>query len=458
MYRAILVALLLSGWVSAASAQKRQLIDEPVDRPTAWTNFWIPSTMFFTARFVADGPQVTLDFRAQLRKTTQPDHPLDQMIDNVTLVEGAIFDSFFAPVVTDSFFFLFGQPTSMFYFHDVPLSELIFQDTFATAANPGWDTTHGAFYDDPTLDPQQRRSAPNDLRSPSNDGGGRLALGRETDTSEFASTSITIGGLEAGVQYVLDFWWRAAADDSINGGVVEDPTLFVQVLGSESVLLSFDIRPESCSNRLNVRAGGMLPAAILGSPGFDVQQVDLASLRLLGSVVPVRGDYQDVARPAAAGGQCACSGPLDGTGDLVLKFRIQDVVALLGPVANGDVRELALTGRLNDGRPLAGSDCIVLTVPRGPHLASSGVPDGRLEVSGGPRGARRIAYALAEAAHVRLTVYDVAGRLSQRLVDSMQPAGAHESWWDPAPLPNGVYFVRLEAAGRAEVTKTLVVQ
>ena len=457
MYRAILVALLLSGWVPAASAQKRQLIDEPVDRPTAWTNFWIPSTARFTARFVADGSEVTLDFRAQLHKTFPPNTFMDQAIDNVSLVKGTVFDALFLPVVTDSFPFLFNQTAAdMFYFHDVPASDRIFLDTFAAAANPGWDTSQGAFFADTSVDPFGS-SAPNDLRAPSNDSGGWLALGRETDTSEFASTNITIGGLAAGVEYVLDFWWRSAADDT-NGVEVEGPIFFVQVLGSESVLVSFDIRPEACTNRLNVRAGGMLPAAILGSPSFDVQQVDLASLRLLGSVVPVRGGYQDVGRPAAAGGQCACSGPLDGTGDLVLKFRTQDVVALLGPVANGDVRELALTGRLNDGRPLAASDCIVLTVPGGPHLASSAVPDGRLEVSGGPRGARRIAYALAEAAHVRLTVYDVAGRVSQQLVDSMQPAGAHESWWDPAPLPNGVYFVRLEAAGRAEVTKTVVVQ
>jgi len=435
------------------------LIDEPVDRPTAWTSFWIPSTMFFTARFVADGSEVTLDFRAKLRKTTQPNQPLNQSIDNVTLVEGELFDSHFAPVVTDSFFFLFGEPANMFYFHDVPASQLIFQDTFATAANPGWDTTHGAFYNDPTLDiPFHRPSAPNDLRSPSNDSGGRLDLGRETDTSEFATTSITVGGLQAGVEYVLDFWWRAAADDSINGGVVDDPTLFVQVLGSEAVLASLDIRPEACSNKVNVRAGGMLPAAILGTPGFDVQNVNQNSLRLLGSVVPVRYDLQDVGRPAAAGGPCACSGPPDGTGELVLKFRIQDIVPLLGAVAIGDVRELTLTGSLNDGGPLSGSDCVVLNVPGGPRLSSSAIPIEQLRVSGGPRGARRIAYALAEAAHVRLTVYDVAGRVSERLVDSMQPAGAHESWWDPTALPNGVYFVRLEAAGRAEVTKTVVVQ
>src|SRR5262245_11465039 len=267
MYRAILVALLLSGWVSSASAQKRRLIDEPVDRPTAWTSFWIPSTARFAARFVADGPEVTLDFRAQLRKTFPPNTFMDQAIDNVSLVKGNVFDSLFLPVVTDSFPFLFNQTTAdMFYFHDVPASDRIFQDTFAAAANPGWDTSQGAFFADTSVDPFGI-SAPNDLRSPSNNSGGWLALGRETDTSEFASTNITIGGLEACVEYVLDFWWRAAADDT-NGVEVAGPTFFVQVLGSEAVLLSFDIRPETCSNKVNVRAGGMVPAAILGAPGF----------------------------------------------------------------------------------------------------------------------------------------------------------------------------------------------
>jgi agmatine/peptidylarginine deiminase len=53
---------------------------------------------------------------------------------------------------------------------------------------------------------------------------------------------------------------------------------------------------------------------------------------------------------------------------------------------------------------------------------------------------------------VRLSVYDVSGRLVRRLVDGERPAGSTEIVWDARddggrPVPSGVYFFRLRAAG-----------
>ena len=51
---------------------------------------------------------------------------------------------------------------------------------------------------------------------------------------------------------------------------------------------------------------------------------------------------------------------------------------------------------------------------------------------------------------VRLAVYDAVGREAAVLVDGALPAGPHEAAFDGTDLPNGLYFVLLEAGGRTE--------
>src|SRR5262245_29841594 len=103
MRKLILVTLLLISWTSAAMAQKKRLIDEPIDRPTAHTNFWCCSRSYLDGSFVADGTQVTLVFRAQIHKTAFPNVPLDQRIDNVSIVKRSVYDSHVAAANPDSF-------------------------------------------------------------------------------------------------------------------------------------------------------------------------------------------------------------------------------------------------------------------------------------------------------------------------------------------------------------------
>ncbi|MCH8030650.1 MAG: hypothetical protein IIB09_02360 [Bacteroidetes bacterium] len=50
----------------------------------------------------------------------------------------------------------------------------------------------------------------------------------------------------------------------------------------------------------------------------------------------------------------------DGILDLTLKFDKRDIVAALGPVADGDVIVLHLTGNLLDGTPIVGEDVVVI--------------------------------------------------------------------------------------------------
>jgi hypothetical protein len=130
------------------------------------------------------------------------------------------------------------------------------------------------------------------------------------------------------------------------------------------VLVSIDIKPGSCPNPLNVKDKGLLSVAILGSEDFDVWTIDVASIRLEG-VAPVRSIYEDVATPMTDGAEvceCTTAGPDDHL-DLTLKFNVQDIVAALGQVNNGDELELILTGALDEvfgGTPIEGTDCIVV--------------------------------------------------------------------------------------------------
>lgn len=56
-----------------------------------------------------------------------------------------------------------------------------------------------------------------------------------------------------------------------------------------------------------------------------------------------------------------------------------------------------------------------------------------------------IRYALPQPSAVRLSVYDVQGRLVRVLVEAEQPTGWHEATFEAGRLPSGVYFYWLEA-------------
>ncbi|UCH85239.1 MAG: T9SS type A sorting domain-containing protein [Candidatus Latescibacterota bacterium] len=56
----------------------------------------------------------------------------------------------------------------------------------------------------------------------------------------------------------------------------------------------------------------------------------------------------------------------------------------------------------------------------------------------------QITYWVPKRAHVRLTVYDVSGRVVATLADEVRKSGEHTVDWLADDLPSGVYFCRLE--------------
>jgi hypothetical protein len=71
------------------------------------------------------------------------------------------------------------------------------------------------------------------------------------------------------------------------------------------------------------------------------------------------------------------------------------------------------------------------------------------------RGATAIDVTLGEAAAVRLSAFDVAGRLVAVLVDERRSAGQHAIPWQADDLAPGVYFLRLEAGATQMVRKVV---
>jgi hypothetical protein len=65
---------------------------------------------------------------------------------------------------------------------------------------------------------------------------------------------------------------------------------------------------------------------------------------------------------------------------------------------------------------------------------------------------------LPEAAHVRIDLFDVAGRRVRGVTDETMPAGTHRVSWRAGGLAPGVYLARLSALGRSEAVRVVRVR
>lgn len=128
--------------------------------------------------------------------------------------------------------------------------------------------------------------------------------------------------------------------------------------------IDLDIKPGSCPNPINVKSKGLIPVAILGTYDFDVNEIDIASISLLG-VAPIKSSFEDVATPFEAFNEeqdaydCNDYGP-DEYMDLTLKFKTQEIIDALSDVNDGDVLVLELTGESYDGIQINGEDVVVI--------------------------------------------------------------------------------------------------
>lgn len=232
-----------------------------------------------------------------------------------------------------------------------------------------------------------------------------------------------------------------------------------------------DIKPMSCPNPLNVtmfentngnamfRKGGVLPVAIVGDAANDVYDIDVSSL-LLEGVAPLRSHVADVTAPFV-GEECGCNeeGP-DGIADLTLKFRKAEIIEAIGPVTDGAVIPLTLTGTMLDGTPIQITDCVRIS-SKEPQIQDSGSSSDATLGHATPNPfnpVTRISFVLPTETEVRLTVYDVGGHVVERLVNGVRSAGEHTVVWNATGRASGVYFYRLEAGSFSETRRMILLK
>jgi hypothetical protein len=246
------------------------------------------------------------------------------------------------------------------------------------------------------------------------------------------------------------------------------------VLAAKTIIAELDFKPRSCPNKLNIKPvvgdvdfellkkGGLLPLAVLGTDEFDVHDIDPATLLIQG-VPPLRHSYEDVAAPLEnpAGCDCTDEGP-DGYMDLALKVLTEDIVDILGHIADGGRISLTLTGRLYDGSRFEATDCLEIIGEKVDPMPMFNEGEGNLVL--GPavpnpfNPITQIRYELPSEGFVTLAIYDVAGRRVDQIVNGVQPAGEHVVEWNAGSMPSGVYFYRLDADGIAKTRKMILMK
>jgi len=69
-----------------------------------------------------------------------------------------------------------------------------------------------------------------------------------------------------------------------------------------------------------------------------------------------------------------------------------------------------------------------------------------------------ITYTITRDSKVILRVFDATGKLVNTLVNKRETAGTKRVYWETQHLPNGIYFLRLEAEGKATTAKIVLIR
>jgi hypothetical protein len=181
--------------------------------------------------------------------------------------------------------------------------------------------------------------------------------------------------------------WKVVGpgDDEINLAIEVGRMVRLECVEVTDIEVPVDIKPNSCPNPLNLNSKGVLPAAILGTEDFDVNEIDTSqdvffapgSDPFDGGVPAEKSAYEDVATPypntyVETCDDCSEAGP-DEYMDLTLKFDKQDVIERIGEAEDGECLLVSIGGYLNDGTQFVGYDYVRI-INKEPAGHGLGVP------------------------------------------------------------------------------------
>jgi len=168
-----------------------------------------------------------------------------------------------------------------------------------------------------------------------------------------------------GCFYVTQDMWTHYDDDTIT---TQSSLVRICVGGPPpppgAIKFPIDIEPLICRNVLNVRGRLGLFVAVIGTRSLEVRKIAPQSIKLE-SVPAAHALILDVTRRLEEGkrsSDCSVRWP-DGIPDILLYFEKEPLVKALGPVKDGEVRVLKLTGNLKEqfgGTPITGEDVVVI--------------------------------------------------------------------------------------------------
>ncbi len=162
--------------------------------------------------------------------------------------------------------------------------------------------------------------------------------------------------------HVIERTWTAIDDDC-------NFAKCVQIIDVVKVLTKLDAFPGQCPNVYDRDGCGLVPVAILGLEGFNVNQIQWHTVKLYGKNCnggPVPAQcfaFADVATPFFNGADCEChdAGP-DGRNDLVAFFKRSKLNHRLNLdcVDPGTQVPIVVTGRLSNGCRFIAEDCLLV--------------------------------------------------------------------------------------------------
>jgi hypothetical protein len=138
-------------------------------------------------------------------------------------------------------------------------------------------------------------------------------------------------------------------------------TFNVTVLSPRQVVV--DIEPGMCPNVLNTN-DTVVQVAIVGTESLDVTTINALTVTLNGLLAdPTNSVIEDVSSPFVFTHGCPKK-KKDGVLDLVVEFNVEDLLARLGPIKNGEVKVLTVNGFFLDGNTFEGQDKIKISTKK----------------------------------------------------------------------------------------------